>query len=337
MKAADLAIEVAERGWVPLPGLRLGVRQLLRQRLREAPSGPDLATFARSLEAGPVAVATEAANEQHYEVPPEFFELVLGPRLKYSGAYWPEGVESLAEAETAMLDLTMERAGLENGQDVLELGCGWGSLTLRMAHRYPESRITAVSNSAPQRRFIESRAPSNVRVITADVNDVHLEDRYDRVVSVEMFEHMRNYRELFRRIRGWMRPEGRLFAHVFCHREYAYPYETEGADNWMGRHFFTGGIMPSLDLFSTFDQDLVVARRWELDGTHYERTARAWRQNIEEKRPAVMEVLRRAYPSDHARWYQRWRLFFLACEELFGYREGKEWLVGHYLMQARSD
>jgi cyclopropane-fatty-acyl-phospholipid synthase len=330
MTTGALGIALAEHGLVPLPGLRLGVRGLVRRRLHEAARGPDVDAFALSLEDGPIAATPEKANEQHYELPPAFFQAVLGPRLKYSGAYWLAGVGSLEAAEEAMLALTCERAQLVDGQDVLELGCGWGSLTLYMAESYPNSRITAVSNSSAQRRFIEARAPGNVEVVTADMNDLRLDRRFDRVVSVEMFEHMRNYKALFARIRSWMRPDARLFAHVFCHRRYAYPYETEGADNWMGRHFFTGGVMPSLDLFDRFDRDLVIERRWEVDGTHYERTARAWRENLEARREELRPVLVEAYGADADRWYHRWRLFFLACEELFGFRGGSEWLVGHY-------
>jgi len=327
----SLTIELAERGLVPLPGLRFGVRQLLRQRLREASNGPAVEDFARELRESPIALSTDKANEQHYEVPPELFQVMLGPALKYSGAYWPPGVDDLAGAEAAMLDVTCARALLANGQRVLELGCGWGSLTLHMARAYPDSQITAVSNSAPQRRFIEARAPGNVKVVTADMNDLHLAGPFDRVVSVEMFEHMRNYQELLRRIRGWMAPDGRLFVHVFCHREHAYPYETEGADNWMGRHFFTGGIMPSLGLLPMFDSDLEVEEQWEVNGTHYSRTARAWRENLELNRSEAMDILGRTYgEADAARWFERWRLFFLGCEELFGYRFGSEWMVAHY-------
>jgi cyclopropane-fatty-acyl-phospholipid synthase len=326
----EFGIELAERGLVPLPGLRMGVRGLVRQRLRDATTGPDVATFAAMLAESPLALAPDKANEQHYEVPSEFFELALGPRLKYSGAYWPPGVSTLEEAETAMLERTCDRAQLCDGQDILELGCGWGSLTLYMAEAFPNSRITAVSNSAPQRRFIEARAPKNVRVITADMNDLSLAQSFDRVVSVEMFEHMRNYRELLRRVHGWLRPDGRLFVHIFCHKKYAYPYDSEGSDNWMGRYFFTGGIMPSFDFFSHFEEDFAVEVDWQLDGTHYARTARAWRENIERQRDEVIAVFRGSYGGDAERWFQRWRLFFLACEELFGFREGSEWIVGHY-------
>lgn len=328
--STSIAIELAERGLVPLPGLRLGVRRLLSQRLRSAAVGMSTADFADELATSRVALETGMANVQHYEVPAEFFELVLGPNLKYSSAYWPQGTPDLAAAESRMLEISCERALLKDGQDVLELGCGWGSLTLHMARSYPKSRITAVSNSAPQRRFIESRAPSNVRVITADMNDFDLGERFDRVVSIEMFEHMRNYDELLRRVGGWLRPSGRLFVHMFCHREFAYPFETTGADNWMGRYFFTGGIMPSFDLLPRFDRDLRLEEHWEVDGLHYSRTARAWRENLEDGRDEVVRVFQATYGSDAVRWYHRWRLFFLACEELFGYRGGSEWLVGHY-------
>jgi cyclopropane-fatty-acyl-phospholipid synthase len=327
-----LGLALAERGLVPLSGLRRGVRRLIGRRLAELDSPKERPWFDRELVGGPLALSPEKANEQHYEVPSDFFELVLGPRLKYSAAYWPAGVESLAAAEDAMLSLTCGRAHLEDGQDVLELGCGWGSLTLYMAHAYPSSRITAVSNSNRQREFIEARAPANVRVLTADVNDLVLEERFDRVVSVEMFEHMRNYRGLLHRIRRWMRDDARLFVHIFCHRTHAYPYEVDGRDDWMARYFFTGGTMPSLDLLGRFEGDLRVERRWEVDGRHYGRTARAWRENLEDKKTRVMKIFRVAYGEEAARWYQRWRLFFLACEELFGYRDGTEWLVGHYLL-----
>lgn len=331
--SAGLAIGLAERGLVPLAGLRLGVRKLLAQRLASVERGPSVASFAEELRRSPVALTPDKANEQHYELPAGFFQTVLGPHLKYSGAYWPDGVETLGAAETAMLDLTVRRAGIEDRQSVLELGCGWGSLTLNIARRFPRARITAVSNSDSQRRFIEARAPANVRVITADINHLELDERFDRVVSVEMFEHIRNYRELLGRIRTWMEEDGKLFVHIFCHHAHAYPFETEGAGNWMGRHFFTGGLMPSFDLLSHFDEDLAIESSWAVNGTHYERTARAWRENLEARRRSVMPILRATYGPDAPRWFHRWRLFFLACEELFGYRGGAEWLVGHYLLR----
>ncbi len=332
----SLGINLAERGLIPLPALRIGIRRLLAKRLLEAEQGPNVSALSSHLKESAIAVLPEKANEQHYEVPADFFELTLGPNLKYSSAYWPEGTASLSEAEEAMLRLTVQRADLADGQEILELGCGWGSLTLHMAQRFPNANITAVSNSAPQRRFIEARAPQNVRVITADMNELQLEQRFDRVVSVEMFEHMRNYRDLLHRICGWMKPDARLFVHVFCHRDYAYPFETEGDDNWMGRYFFTGGIMPSFDLFEHFDNDLFIEKDWRVSGTHYERTARAWRENLEKQRDPVMTVLKQSYGAEADRWFHRWRLFFLACEELFGYRGGSEWLVAHYLFAPRG-
>ena len=332
----SLGINLAERGLIPLPALRIGIRRLLAKRLLEAEQGPNVSALSSHLKESAIAVLPEKANEQHYEVPADFFELTLGPNLKYSSAYWPEGTASLSEAEEAMLRLTVQRADLADGHEILELGCGWGSLTLHMAQRFPNANITAVSNSAPQRRFIEARAPQNVRVITADMNELQLEQRFDRVVSVEMFEHMRNYRDLLHRICGWMKPDARLFVHVFCHRDYAYPFETEGGDNWMGRYFFTGGIMPSFDLFGHFDNDLFIEKDWRVSGTHYERTARAWRENLEKERDPVMTVLQQTYGAEADRWFHRWRLFFLACEELFGYRGGSEWLVAHYLFAPRG-
>ena len=341
----SLAIDLVERGLVPDFLTRRGIRRLVAQRAAEeaAREGGDreawLARFVAELRGSPVAVHTDAANEQHYEVPPAFFRKALGPHLKYSSCYYPSPGASLAEAEEAMLALTCERAGLGDGQNVLELGCGWGSLTLWMAARHPASRITAVSNSAPQREFITARAAErglrNVRVVTADANELDAQalgepgPPYDRIVSVEMFEHMRNYDALLRRIAGWLAPDGRLFVHVFCHRTFAYPFETEGDDNWMGRHFFTGGIMPSYDLLPRFDRDVRCEERWWVDGTHYARTAEDWLRNVDLHRGAIRELFRDVYGAAAAdRWLQRWRVFFLSCAELFGHGGGAEWGVG---------
>jgi cyclopropane-fatty-acyl-phospholipid synthase len=332
----SVSVALAERGMVPLPALRYGIRRLLRKRLGEVRSGSDTSAFLRMMDRAPLAVATDLANEQHYELPSAFFESVLGPRLKYSGAFWPPGTDTLAEAELRMLEVTVERAQIEDGQRILELGCGWGSLTLYMAECFPGARITAVSNSATQRAYIEARAPANLTVVTADVRDYAPLDSFDRVVSIEMFEHMRNHAELLRRIRNWLRPGGRLFVHLFCHREVAYPFETTGQDDWMGRHFFTGGVMPSFDLLRRCDRDMVQERSWAVSGVHYMRTARAWRKKLEARRAEVLPVLEEHYGPDAGRWYHRWRLFFLACEELFGYGGGQEWMVGHFRFAARE-
>lgn len=330
-----IAIEAMERGWVPEPLIRVGIRRLLGQRLRTQSGQSSLTRLQAELEDSPIALHTDKANAQHYELPAEFFRRIMGRHMKYSACYWPEGVTTLDAAEAAMLALTSERADIHDGQTILELGCGWGSLTLWLAEHYPRSTVTAVSNSHPQRRFIEracaERGLNNVQVITADMNDFSIDRRFDRVVSVEMFEHMRNYRELMARIAGWLRPDGALFVHVFSHREQAYPFETEGDDNWMGKYFFTGGLMPSRDLLPRFQDDLRLEDQWHLNGRHYQRTCEAWLANQYRHRDAIMAVFRDTYgPADAARWFQRWKVFFLACAELFGYRGGEEWGVSHY-------
>ena len=333
---------LCERGYVPDAMTRLGIRRQCAQRLREERAGGTAATRARfdariaELEGSPLAIHTDAANEQHYELPARFFELCLGPRLKYSSCYYPNGNETLAQAEEAMLALYGERAGLADGQEILELGCGWGSLTLWMAQRHPYARITAVSNSRPQRAFIQARCRAlgveNVEVITQDVNRLTLDaQRYDRVVSIEMFEHMRNYRTLLANIASWLAPQGKLFVHVFCHRDLMYPFETQGEDNWMGRHFFTGGLMPAVATLPRFQRDLALEEQWELSGIHYRNTANHWLANQDAHRDEVRHVLESAYgKAGAALWAQRWRMFWMACAELFGYRNGEEWKVAHY-------
>ena len=334
-------IELCERGLVPDALTRYGIRRLCAQRLRE--EGRDepaqaQARFARLLDElrrSPIAIETQAANAQHYELPTRFFQLCLGARLKYSSCYYPRGDEGLDEAEEAMLALYGERAALADGQRILELGCGWGSLTLWMARRYPRASITAVSNSATQRAHIEAacreRGLANVRVLTCDVNALELpEAAFDRIVSVEMFEHLRNYDSLFARMARWLAEDGRLFVHIFCHRTLMYPFEVAGEDNWMGRHFFTGGLMPSADTLLHFRQHLAPEERWLLPGTHYQRTANHWLARQDANAEEVMAVLRSAYGDQAGRWHQRWRMFWMACAELFGYAGGSEWQVAHY-------
>jgi cyclopropane-fatty-acyl-phospholipid synthase len=334
-------IDLCERGLIPDFVTRMGVRRLCAKRLKDEHAGDAEAAYnffrdrLANLRRSPIAIHTDAANEQHYEVPPGFFQLCLGERLKYSSCYFPPGVTSLDEAEEHMLELYGQRAQLVDGQDVLELGCGWGSLTLWMAQKYPRSKILAVSNSAPQREFIQGRCKDlglrNVGVLTQDVNKLTLDRRFDRVVSIEMFEHMRNYDQLLAKIASWLEPGGKLFVHIFCHRELMYPFETDGDDNWMGRHFFTGGIMPAADTLLWFQNDLRIEEQWRVSGVHYQKTANAWLANQDRRKEAVMAVLRQAYGPEHAKlWFQRWRMFWMACAELFGYRGGNEWLVGHY-------
>jgi cyclopropane-fatty-acyl-phospholipid synthase len=343
---ASGGVALVERGLVPDSLVRAGIRRLLRERLAEIGDGDCeraaalTEAFIVAMDASPVALVPELANEQHYEVPASFYERVLGPRRKYSCCVWPKGVETLAAAEDAALRLTCERAGLEDGQRILELGCGWGSLSLWMAEAYPAGEIVAVSNSASQRAFIEAEASRrslrNVHVITADMNDFQSDGRFDRVVSVEMFEHMRNWRELFRRVHSWLEPGGQFFLHVFCHRDVAYPYEDRGEGDWMSRVFFSGGMMPSDDLPARFQDQLRLASRWRIDGTQYARTLDAWLANMDRERAALLPVLTTTYGvRDAERWWNRWRIFFMACSELFAYRGGQEWYVGHYRLERR--
>ena len=338
-------IELVENGRIPDLLTRAGIRLLLLQRLREqAQEGPDqewqaMMTFVEEMRQSPIALHTQEANEQHYELPPRFFELVLGPHLKYSCCHFPEGVTELEHAEASMLTLTCERAQLQDGQQILELGCGWGSLSLWMAKHYPNSSILAVSNSRPQREFIESRARelslTNLSVQTCDMNDFTTEQHFDRVVSVEMFEHMRNWQSLLERISNWLKPEGKLFIHIFSHRRYAYAFSSEGDSNWMGRYFFTGGIMPSNDLLLYFQKDLLLEQHWVLSGVHYQRTADAWLQMMDSQKGEILQTFRETYGKDADVWFQRWRMFFLATSEVWGFRGGNEWLISHYLFNNR--
>ena len=340
----SVGLSLAEKGLLPDAAIRAGIRRLLDDRLRDEAHNaaqPGAAErYVDMLKASRIAVHTQAANEQHYEVPPAFFEIALGRRLKYSSCLFPSGVTTLDAAEEAMLALTCERARIADGHRILELGCGWGSLTLWMAERYPASRITAVSNSRPQREFIEARARrlglGNVRVVTADMNEFEAGATFERIVSVEMFEHMRNYERLLARIARWLEPSGLLFVHVFCHRSFSYPFETAGEDDWMGRHFFTGGIMPGFDLLPRFDRDMALRERWFVSGEHYARTSELWLGNVDARRDEAMAALRPVYGAQTALWLRRWRIFFMACAELFARDAGREWHVAHYVFEPRA-
>ena len=341
MSLVTVATNVIER--VPFPdsmtaaGIAFLVERTRRKLAREG--GGKEPDFARLMARQPIAVRPDAANAQHYEVPAAFFALVLGPRRKYSCCLYDQATATLAEAEERALAETAAHADLADGQDILELGCGWGSLSLWMAERYPASRITAVSNSRSQRAHIETEAADrglvNLRVITADMNDFTIGESFDRVVSIEMFEHMTNWQSLLQRINGWLRPEGRLFLHVFSHHAAPYLFDTEDKEDWIAQHFFTGGIMPSHGLLRHVADTFDIEADWRWSGTHYARTARDWLTNFDRNESALMDVLRDVYGSQATLWKRRWRLFFLATAGLFGHAAGSEWGVSHYRLRPR--
>ena len=338
-------IELAEKGIIPDYFIRQGIVRNCENRLNnENVSNTEKVSskkqsWIQQMKESPIALVPEKANEQHYEVPPAFFENVLGKHLKYSSGYWPDGVNSLDESEESMLELSFERAQLADGDSILELGCGWGSLTCYMASKLPNSKITAVSNSKDQKEHILNRCKNqgldNIEVITADMNDFETKDKYDRVVSIEMFEHMRNYKKLLSKISSWLHDDGKLFIHIFTHQSVVYPFENQGEADWMAREFFSGGMMPSHDLLLHFQDDLIIDDVWSMSGTHYEKTSLAWVNKMDANKDSIMKIFLKTYGDDAKLWFQRWRIFFMSCEKLFGYNNGSEWGVSHYRFSKR--
>ncbi len=342
------AVSWTELGLVPDAVIRAGIRRLLEAKRQEIRADDleyaanELNQFVSMMNRSPVALVPDLANEQHYEVPSEFFRQVMGDHLKYSCGYWPKGVESLTDAEAAALQVTVKRAGIVDGMQVLDLGCGWGSLSLFIAEKFPAASVTAVSNSSSQHEFIckqaRRRGLQNIRVLVKDMNEFDSEEQFDRIVSIEMFEHMRNYAKLFRSISRWLTEDGKFFMHIFCHRSTPYEFLDKGPGDWMSRYFFSGGIMPSADLPLRFSDHLSIEKRWHWNGMHYARTCEAWLQKMDSNKQQIMPVLADCYGAgDAALWWQRWRIFFMACAELFSYADGNEWYVGHYRLQRTGD
>ena len=337
-------IDLAEKGIMPDFLIRSGIRRMQKERIlwEKSRSVSEVEVhhqnWVNEMKSSSIAYVPEKANEQHYEVPPDFFVNALGKHLKYSSGFWPTGVTTLDDSEFAMLKLSAERAEITNGDKILELGCGWGSLSLWMATNYPKARITSISNSHSQREHIlgevRKRGLNNLDVLTEDINAFETDKQFDRVVSVEMFEHVRNHRELFSRIHSWLTPGGKLFTHVFCHRSTSYPFEVEGEDDWMSKHFFSGGTMPADELFLRISGSLELEKRWRWSGIHYAKTSECWLTNMDENREKILKILKEELSKEEARQtFHRWRIFFLACAETFRFRNGQEWWVSHYLFK----
>lgn len=337
-------IRLAEKKLLPDFMIRYGIRALLKKRVRSLVStNPEeniqnKIRFIQEMNSSQIALVPELANEQHYEIPSNFYKYCLGKHKKYSSCYWSDQTKSLSEAELLSLKVTSKHARLSNGLNILELGCGWGSLTLWMAKQYPNSKITAVSNSSSQKLYILAQAKKrklrNISVVTEDMNKFNPKNRYDRVVSVEMIEHMRNHRQLFKKIHSWLKPGGLFFMHIFTHKSQPYLFEVQDEDDWMSKYFFSGGMMPSEDLPLFFQENLKIIDQWSWSGKQYEKTANAWLANIDSNEKKVMTVLADIYGKNNSKkWLQRWRIFFMSCAELWGYKNGKEWKVVHYLFK----
>ena len=337
-------IQLAEKGYLPDFILKKAINRILMNRLKEVADANSFKQnskldFFEELKNSAIAISTNDANEQHYEVPASFFKYVMSDNLKYSCCWYESESNDLMQAEINMIEKTITRAEISSNQQILDLGCGWGSFTIYAAQKFPESVFTCISNSNDQIEFIKQEAKKrnlkNIMPQKQDINNLSFEHQFDRIVSVEMFEHVRNYKKLLNNLKNFMHSKGKLFIHIFNHKEHSYPYEIRGDSDWMSKYFFTGGIMPSADIFNFFNDDFFVAKYWKVDGKHYAKTCRHWLQNHYANKTKIIELFDAHY-DDANKWYQRWRLFFLACEMLFAHDQGNEWFVSHYLLEQNK-
>ena len=331
-------LSIAEVGLIPDVFIKTAVRFITKKRLNESGIHENKLNVIKSISEGGIAEKTDDANEQHYEVPPEFFKYALGKNLKYSCSFFDK-TESLDEAEKSMLELYIERADIQEGHDILDLGCGWGSFSLYVAEKYPSVSITAVSNSKDQIAFIQNEAKRrglfNIKASKMDVNNLDLDNKFDRIVSIEMFEHLRNYKLILNSLNSLLKPDGRLFVHIFCHKELTYFYEIKNNYDWMTKYFFEGGIMPSQDIFKYFDDKLEVINQWDVNGNHYAKTCKAWLNNHYKNKDKILDIFDKHYDKPKI-WFNRWRIFFLSCEAFFAINNGKEYFVSHYLLKKSN-
>ena len=338
--------QLISRGVLPDLVIRKGIQHFIKKRIKEdigeSTRQRDLKRkeFVEQMPHWPIAIKTDDANDQHYRLPTSFFEEVLGKNLKYSCCHWDQAT-NLDESEDEMLEITLDRADIKDGHRILELGCGWGAITLAMARKFPKSKITAISNSPEQRKFILNRAEKenldNVEVLTQNVAELNLDEQFDRVISIEMFEHMRNYPALLKNISNLLNDGGKLFVHIFVHRDVPYTFDVKDESDWMTKYFFSGGIMPSSHLLFYFQDDLKMENYWAVEGSHYTKTARAWLDNMDHKKDKLMVILRNHYgEADALKWFNYWRVFFMSCEELWRFNKGNEWFIGHYLMTKKE-
>ena len=331
-------LSLAESGFIPDALIKIAARYISNRRLIEQSDDENKDKIISVLSRGVVAEKTHNANEQHYEVPPEFFSYVLGTNLKYSCSLFDD-TDSLDDAEESMLKLYIDRADIKDGHEVLDLGCGWGSFSLYVAERYPDINITSVSNSSDQIAYIKNEAHkkglSNIKAFRMDVNNLELNKKFDRIVSIEMFEHLRNYKLILNYLNHALKPDGKLFIHIFCHKKLTYLYEMKNNFDWMTKYFFQGGIMPSKDIFQYFEDELEIINQWDINGNHYSKTCKAWLNNHYKNKKKILDIFEKHYDEPKI-WFNRWRIFFLSCEAFFALNNGEEYLVAHYLFKKRD-